>query len=167
MYFWGRLLSELSNAQREQFRECNNELIFNCSLRRFWPSCFSFKITEELKHAEEKHTSTKMCQNARIYDATSPKHTHTQNIPGWWVCWGRGPDVRRFAESLFTIRCVFLWGSPWLEAGSEWQVEKKEQTAERHHGTMYVLVIQLDDWCSDRMCVPVTASVQSTQWQEE
>lgn len=54
-------------------------------------------------------------------------------------------------------------GGPWLEAGSEWQVEGKEQTAERHRGTMYVLVIQLDDWCGDRMCVPVTACVQSTQ----
>lgn len=81
---------------------------------------------------------------------------------------GEAPmSARRFAESLFTIRCVFLWGSPWPEAGSEWQVGKKEQTAERRHGTMYVLVIQPDDWCSDRMCVPVTACVQSTQWQDE
>lgn len=74
------------------------------------------------------------------------------------VCW--------FAESLFTIRCVVLWGSSGLEAGSEWQVEKKEQTAERRRGTMYVLVIQPDEWRSDRVCVLVTACVQSTSASE-
>lgn len=81
---------------------------------------------------------------------------------------GEAPmSARWFAESLFTIRCVFLCGGPWLEAGSEWQVEEEEQTAERRRGTMYVLVIQLDDWCTDRMCVPVTARVKGTQWQDE
>lgn len=61
--------------------------------------------------------------------------------------WHKAPDVLLglgplTLRQLWTIRCLFLrdreeQGSVWLEAGSEWQVERKEQTAEHvvrpHH----------------------------------
>ncbi|KAJ4924365.1 hypothetical protein JOQ06_000605 [Pogonophryne albipinna] len=57
-------------------------------------------------------------------------------IPFDLLIFGSGSD--EFAESLFTIRCVFLRGGPWLQAGSDWQVEGKEQTAERRDTTTLI-----------------------------
>ncbi len=80
-----------------------------------------------------------------------------------WV-W-RPPAVGHvvFDESLFAIRCVLQRWRGRLQAGSEWQVERKEQTAERRGGTIDVLVIRRDEYCRDRMCVRGAACVQHTQ----
>nr|XP_046237987.1 potassium voltage-gated channel subfamily H member 7-like isoform X1 [Scatophagus argus]XP_046237988.1 potassium voltage-gated channel subfamily H member 7-like isoform X1 [Scatophagus argus] len=44
-----------------------------------------------------------------------------------------------------------------LAVSGSWRKKSRQLSA------MYALIIQPDDWCSDRMCVPVAASVQSTQ----